>query len=51
MQHLAHVVAGGSHHELVAQLVETADIKHGDLLLLRQTVAAKPPQKPKRKPK
>ena len=41
MHHMAQVFAGGSHHELVAQLVETADIEPADLLLLRQTAAAK----------
>jgi len=50
MHQLAHVFAGGSYHELVAQLVETADIKPADLLLLRQA-AAKPPQKTEKKPK
>jgi BlaI family transcriptional regulator, penicillinase repressor len=50
MHQLAQVFAGGSHSELVAQLVETADIKPADLLLLRQTAAANT-QKSKRKPK
>jgi len=50
MHQLAHVFAGGSCHELVAQLVETADIKPADLLLLRRA-ATKPPQKTKKKPK
>ena len=42
-QRLAHVFAGGSERELVAQLVETADITPADILLLRQvTQGAKP---------
>ena len=40
-QHMARVFAGGSHHELVNQLVETAGLKPADLILLRQTAAAK----------
>jgi BlaI family penicillinase repressor len=40
--HLARVFAGGSHRELVAQLVETADLKPADLALLRQTSAGNP---------
>ncbi|MDR3458615.1 MAG: BlaI/MecI/CopY family transcriptional regulator [Verrucomicrobiae bacterium] len=51
MQHLARVFAGGSNQELVAQLVETADIKPADLLLLRQTAAGSTPSKSKRKTK
>lgn len=36
---LAQVFAGGSHRELVAQLVETGDIKPEDLKLLSETAA------------
>jgi predicted transcriptional regulator len=49
MQHLARVFAGGSHRELVAQLVQTADISLADLKLLRSTAAGATP--PKRKSK
>jgi len=48
-QRLAQIFAGGSHKELVAQLVETADIQPADLLLLRQTAAGSPQPKSKRK--
>jgi predicted transcriptional regulator len=51
MQHLARVFAGGSNQELVAQLVETADISAADLMLLRQTAAGTTPPKTKRKSK
>ena len=44
MQTLARIFAGGSREELVAQLVQTGDIKPADLELLRQT-AAGPSQK------
>ena len=40
--HMARVFAGGSHRELVAQLVETADLKPADLTLLRQAAAGHP---------
>ncbi len=50
MQHLAQVFAGGSHKELVAQLVETGDIKPADLRLLREA-AEGAVSKSKRKPK
>ena len=50
-QTLARVFAGGSHQELVAQLMETSDIKPADLKLLRQTAAGLSPQKTKRKSK
>ena len=46
---LARVFAGGSSQGLVAQLVETGDIKPADLKLLRQTAAGMSPQKAKRK--
>ena len=50
-QALARVFAGGSHQELVAQLMETSDLKPADLKLLRQTAAGLSPQKTKRKSK
>ena len=50
-QRLAQVFAGGSHKELVAQLVETADIQPADLQLLRQTAAGTAAPKSKRKTK
>lgn len=50
-RHLARVFAGGSSRELVAQLVETADLTPADLLLLRQAASATPPQKAKRRSK
>jgi predicted transcriptional regulator len=51
MRTLARVFAGGSKTELVAQLVETGDIKPSDLELIRQTAAGGPPPKPKRRAK
>jgi BlaI family transcriptional regulator, penicillinase repressor len=46
---LARVFAGGSNRELVAQLVETGDIKPEDLELLRRTaVENSPAQKTRR---
>lgn len=51
MQHLARVFAGGSHQELVAQLVETGDIKPADLAVIRQTAAETAAGKSKRKSK
>jgi predicted transcriptional regulator len=39
VQNLARVFAGGSPKELVAQLVETADIEPADLQLLREAAA------------
>jgi predicted transcriptional regulator len=51
MQTLARVFAGGSHRELVAQLMETSDIQAADLKLIRQTAAGTPPKKPKGKSK
>jgi predicted transcriptional regulator len=39
VQGLARVFAGGSTRELVAQLVETSDIKPADLKLISQTAA------------
>jgi len=51
MQHLAHVFAGGSPRELVAQLVETADINPPDLKLLQETAEKTTGQKGKGKSK
>jgi predicted transcriptional regulator len=51
MLHLARVFAGGSNQELVAQLVETADLTPTDLMLLRQTAAGTTPPKSKGKAK
>ena len=48
---LARVFADGSKTQLVAQLVETGDIKRSDLELIRQTAAGGPPPKPKRRAK
>ena len=39
MQTLARVFAGGSHQELVVQLMETSDIKAADLKLIREAAA------------
>jgi predicted transcriptional regulator len=50
-QGLARTFAGGSPRELVAQLMETSDIKPEDLKLLRQTAAGLPPPKGKRRTK
>jgi predicted transcriptional regulator len=50
-QTLARIFAGGSHQELVAQLMETSDLKPADLLLIRQTATGLSPQKAKRKSK
>jgi hypothetical protein len=49
MRTLARVFSGGSTQELVAQLVETADIKPADLKLIRQTAAGRPPEAGKKK--
>jgi BlaI family transcriptional regulator, penicillinase repressor len=51
LQHLARVFAGGSNRELVAQLVETADLNPADLMLLRQTAAETTSPRTKRKTK
>jgi BlaI family penicillinase repressor len=51
VHHLARVFAGGSNRELIAQLVETADINAADLMLLRQTAAGTKPPRIKRKSK
>jgi predicted transcriptional regulator len=50
-QTLARVFAGGSHRELVVQLMETSDLKPADLELVRQTAAGQVPRKTKRKSK
>ena len=49
VQALARVFAGGSTRELVAQLVETTDIKPADLKLISQTASGVSRQKAKRK--
>jgi BlaI family transcriptional regulator, penicillinase repressor len=49
MQTLARVFAGGSHKELVAQLVETGDIRPGDLKVISQMAAGSPKAKRKSK--
>jgi predicted transcriptional regulator len=51
MQNLTRVFAGGSHQELVAQLVETGDIKPADLKILSETAAGASAQKSKRRSK
>ncbi len=51
MHHLARIFASGSNRELVAQLVETADIDPADLILLRQTATGTTAPKTKRKSK
>jgi hypothetical protein len=47
---MARVFAGGSSRELVAQLVETGDIKPQDLELIRRATAESTPPKTKGKP-
>jgi predicted transcriptional regulator len=51
IQTLAQVFAGGSHRELVSQLVETGDIKPDDLKLLSETAAEPAMGKTRRKSK
>lgn len=51
MHTLAEVFAGGSHQELVVQLMETSDLKPADLKLLRKTAAGLPSKKSKGKSK
>lgn len=51
MKTLARVFAGGSHQELVVQLMETSDIKPEDLKLIRQTAAGLTAKKAKGKQK
>jgi predicted transcriptional regulator len=48
---MARVFAGGSYRDLVAQLMETSDIKATDLRLIRQTAAGSSPKKAKGKAK
>ena len=50
-QNLARIFAGGSHQELVLQLLGTSDIKPADLKLIRQRAAGFSPQKSKGKSK
>ena len=50
MQALARVFAGGSTRDLVAQLVETSDIKPADLKVINQTASGLSRQKTKKKP-
>ena len=49
LQTMARVFAGGSSRELVAQLVETGDIKPEDLELIRRTTTETISRKTKRK--
>ena len=51
MQTLARVFAGGSHRELVVQLMKTSDIKPPDPKLIRQIAARSSSNKTKRKTK
>ena len=51
MQTLARIFAGGSHQELVVQLMKTSDVKPEDLILIRQTAAGSSSNKTKRKSK
>jgi predicted transcriptional regulator len=51
MHTLARVFAGGSHQELVVQLMETSDLKAADLKLIRQTATGTAVKKTKRKSK
>jgi predicted transcriptional regulator len=51
MQTLARVFAGGSHQELVVQLMETSDIHAADLKLIRRTAAGTTSSNIKRKAK
>lgn len=48
---MAQVFAGGSHRELVMQLMETGDIKPADLALLRQAAGEAMPSKTKKETK
>ena len=49
MRLLTHVFAGGSSEVLVAQLVQTGDIRPADLAALRQAAGGKPSAKIKKK--
>jgi len=50
-QTLARVFAGGSHRDLVMQLMETSDIDTADLALIRKAAAKSPSRKPQGKVK
>jgi BlaI family transcriptional regulator, penicillinase repressor len=50
-QTLARIFAGGSHRDLVVQLMETSDIKPSDLQLIGQTAVGGSMEKPKRRSK
>jgi BlaI family transcriptional regulator, penicillinase repressor len=50
LAHMAQVFAGGSHRELVMQLMETGDIKPADLALLRQTAGETKSSKKQKEP-
>jgi BlaI family transcriptional regulator, penicillinase repressor len=47
MRTLANVLAGGSHRELVVQLIETADINPADLDAIREAAARNIPKEAK----
>ena len=49
VRRLAQVFAGGSHQELVAQLVETGDIKAADLKAIQEVAAGTASNKSKRR--
>jgi predicted transcriptional regulator len=51
MQTMARVFAGGSHRDLVLQLLETSDIEAADLKLIRQTAAGSSSKRAKGKAK
>jgi predicted transcriptional regulator len=50
-QTLARIFAGGSHRDLVVQLMETSDIKPSDLKLIDQTAVGGSMEKTKRRSK
>ena len=50
LQGLARIFAGGSTRELVAQLVDTADISPEDLKLLRETAGGSAPSQKNKPP-
>jgi len=47
IQSMARIFAGGSHQELVAQLIKTGDIKPEDLEAIRKAAALEPKRKQK----
>lgn len=51
VKHLAQVFAGGSHRELVTQLIETGDIEPSDLAAIRRVAEGTAPERTKRKSK